>query len=50
MYNAARRQTMLGETSENLSCSGGVACDGGPFVSTVRHAAFHRFSEHQSAH
>jgi hypothetical protein len=43
-------ETMLVETSENLSCSGGIGCDGGPFVSTVRHAAFHRVPEHQSAH
>jgi hypothetical protein len=43
-------ETMLVETSENLSCSGGVGCDGSPFVSTVWHVAFHRISEHQSAH
>ena len=43
-------ETMLVETSENLSCSGGAGCNGGPFVSTVWHAAFHRVSEHQSAH
>jgi hypothetical protein len=42
-------ETMLVETSENLSCSGGVGCDGSLFVSTVWHVAFHRISEHQSA-